>query len=90
MGKKTSRNDDEYLRRRQRNNEAVKKSRVKSKLRSQATQDRVQQLQLQNTQLEEKMKNLSSEVDFYKDLLCNTQGLLIIFVILWRRFIFTL
>lgn len=82
MGKKTSRNDDEYLRRRQRNNEAVKKSRVKSKLRSQATQDRVQQLQLQNTQLEEKMKNLSSEVDFYKDLLCNTQGLLIIFVIL--------
>lgn len=90
MGKKTGRNDDEYLRRRQRNNEAVKKSRVKSKLRSQATQDRVQQLQLQNTQLEEKMKNLSSEVEFYKDLLCNTQGLLIIFVILRRRFIFTL
>lgn len=75
MGKKTSRNDEEYMRRRQRNNEAVKKSRVKSKLRSQATQDRVQHLQLQNTQLEEKMKNLSSEVDFYKDLLCSTQGL---------------
>jgi len=74
MGKKNFKDDDEYRRRRERNNEAVKKSRVKSKMRSQATQERVQQLQMENTQLEEKMKYLSSEVEFLKEMLCNSNG----------------
>ncbi|CAB3364171.1 Hypothetical predicted protein [Cloeon dipterum] len=70
MGKNTYKDEDEYRRRRERNNEAVKKSRVKSKLRSQATHERVQQLQMENTKLEEKIGFLASEVEFLKDMLC--------------------
>ncbi|XP_059470060.1 CCAAT/enhancer-binding protein gamma isoform X2 [Neocloeon triangulifer] len=74
MGKQSYKDEEEYRRRRERNNEAVKKSRVKSKMRSQATQDRVQQLQNDNTKLEEKIKYLASEVDFLKEMLCANQG----------------
>ncbi|XP_008549996.1 CCAAT/enhancer-binding protein gamma-like isoform X2 [Microplitis mediator] len=68
--KKGSDDDDDvdYRRRRDRNNQAVKRSRVKSKLRTQQTLERVNQLKTENELLEEKIKMLSKELGFLKDL----------------------
>lgn len=60
--------DEEYRRKRDRNNQAVKRSRVKSRMRTQETLERVQQLKRENDQLEEKIKLLSKELSFLKDL----------------------
>ncbi|KAK0076626.1 hypothetical protein PV326_010645, partial [Microctonus aethiopoides] len=66
----TSEDDDDvdYRRRRDRNNQAVKRSRVKSKLRTQQTLERVNQLKTENELLEEKIKMLTKELGFLKDL----------------------
>ncbi|KAL1115482.1 hypothetical protein AAG570_007512 [Ranatra chinensis] len=48
--------------------QAVKKSRVKSRQKTQETLHRVQQLKTENDQLEEKIKLLSKELSFLKDL----------------------
>lgn len=48
--------------------QAVKKSRVKSKLRTQQTVERVNQLKMENELLEEKIKMLNKELGFLKDL----------------------
>ncbi|XP_075231221.1 inverted repeat binding protein 18 kDa isoform X2 [Lycorma delicatula] len=60
--------EDDYRKRRDRNNAAVKRSRVKSRLRTQETLDRVHKLKTENDQLEEKIKLLSKELGFLKDL----------------------
>lgn len=60
--------DEDYRRRRDRNNQAVKRSRVKSKLRTQQTLERVNQLKRENELLEEKIKMLTKELGFLKDL----------------------
>lgn len=60
--------DEDYRKRRDRNNQAVKRSRVKSKLRTQQTLDRVNQLKTENELLEEKIKMLTKELGFLKDL----------------------
>ncbi|KOC70087.1 CCAAT/enhancer-binding protein gamma [Habropoda laboriosa] len=60
--------DEDYRRRRDRNNQAVKRSRVKSKLRNQQTFERVNQLKTENELLEEKVKMLTKELGFLKDL----------------------
>lgn len=60
--------EDDYRRRRDRNNQAVKRSRVKSRMRTQETLERVHQLKTENDQLEEKIKLLSKELCFLKDL----------------------
>nr|CAD7198235.1 unnamed protein product [Timema douglasi]CAD7262309.1 unnamed protein product [Timema shepardi]CAD7394122.1 unnamed protein product [Timema cristinae]CAD7406956.1 unnamed protein product [Timema poppensis]CAD7455996.1 unnamed protein product [Timema tahoe]CAD7572577.1 unnamed protein product [Timema californicum]CAD7592612.1 unnamed protein product [Timema genevievae] len=59
---------DDYRRRRERNNQAVKRSRVKSKIRTQQTLARVHQLKTENEKLEEKIKMLTKELGFLKDL----------------------
>ncbi|KZC14083.1 PREDICTED: CCAAT/enhancer-binding protein gamma [Dufourea novaeangliae] len=59
---------EDYRRRRDRNNQAVKRSRVKSKLRTQQTLERVNQLKTENELLEEKIKMLTKELGFLKDL----------------------
>jgi len=59
---------DEYKRRRERNNMAVKKSRSKSKVRTQQTLERVNQLKAENEMLETKIKILTKELNFLKDL----------------------
>ncbi|XP_076335355.1 CCAAT/enhancer-binding protein gamma-like [Tachypleus tridentatus] len=59
---------DDYRRRRERNNLAVKKSRNKSKIQTQETLDRVQKLKAENEMLEVKIKILSKELSFLKDL----------------------
>lgn len=61
-------NSDEYKKRRERNNMAVKKSRTKSKMRTQQTLERVNQLKAENEMLETKIKILTKELNFLKDL----------------------
>ncbi|XP_053618204.1 CCAAT/enhancer-binding protein gamma-like [Plodia interpunctella] len=60
--------DDDYRKRRDRNNEAVKKSRFKSKQRTQETFTRVNKLKEENKVLEEKVKTLTKELQFLKEL----------------------
>ncbi|RWS13173.1 CCAAT/enhancer-binding protein gamma-like protein [Dinothrombium tinctorium] len=59
---------DEYRRRRERNNLAVKKSRNKSKLKTQQTLERVKQLKDENDELQQKIEILSKELRLLKDL----------------------
>lgn len=47
---------------------AVKRSRVKSKQRTQQTQARVKDLKIKNQVMEEKIKNLTKDLKFLKDL----------------------
>ncbi|EZA51119.1 hypothetical protein DMN91_002381 [Ooceraea biroi] len=60
--------NEDYRKRRDRNNQAVKRSRVKSKMRTQQTLERVNQLKTENELLEEKIKMLTKELGFLKDL----------------------
>lgn len=60
--------DDDYRRRRDRNNEAVKKSRFKTKQRTQETFTRVSKLKEENQLLEEKVKTLTKELQFLREL----------------------
>lgn len=59
---------EEYRIHRARNNLAVKKSRTKSKLRAQETQQKVAQLRAENETLIAKIKILNKELSFLKDL----------------------
>lgn len=61
-------NSEEYRKRRERNNMAVKKSRNKSKVRTEQTLKRVAELKAENERLETKVKILSKELSFLKDL----------------------
>lgn len=56
--------------------QAVKKSRVKSRMRTQETMQRVQKLKTENDMLEEKIKILSKELGFLKDLFLAHAGAL--------------
>jgi len=55
--------------------QAVKRSRVKSKLRTQQTLERVNQLKTENELLEEKIKMLTKELGFLKDLFIAHAGI---------------
>ncbi|RWS29982.1 neuralized-like protein 2 [Leptotrombidium deliense] len=59
---------DEYRRRRERNNLAVKKSRTKSKMKTIQTLERVNQLKAENDELQQKIEILSKELRLLKDL----------------------
>ncbi|GCB77802.1 CCAAT/enhancer-binding protein gamma [Scyliorhinus torazame] len=63
-----SKESDEYRQRRERNNMAVRKSRLKSKQKAQDTQQRVNELKEENERLEAKIKLLSKELSVLKDL----------------------
>lgn len=56
--------------------QAVKRSRVKSKLRTQQTLERVNQLKTENELLEEKIKMLTKELGFLKDLFIAHAGII--------------
>ncbi|KAJ6640702.1 CCAAT/enhancer-binding protein gamma [Pseudolycoriella hygida] len=64
----TSEEDEDYRSKRDRNNLAVKRSRVKSKERKMQTQTQVKDLKIKNQVLEEKIKNLTKDLKFLKDL----------------------
>nr|XP_039256809.1 uncharacterized protein LOC120333447 [Styela clava] len=61
-------NSEEYIRRRQRNNVAVKKSREKTREKSVYTLQKVEQLKEENEQLESKISILTKELSVLKDL----------------------
>ncbi|XP_053575877.1 CCAAT/enhancer-binding protein gamma-like [Bombina bombina] len=67
-GQRMDRSSDEYRMRRERNNMAVKKSRLKSKQKAQDTLQRVNQLKEENERLEAKIKLLTKELSVLKDL----------------------
>ncbi|KAI4467584.1 ccaat/enhancer binding protein [Holotrichia oblita] len=59
---------DEYRKKRDRNNMAVKRSRQKSKIKTAETMHRVNTLKSENTILQEKVKTLTKELGFLKEL----------------------
>ncbi|KAM9327289.1 CCAAT/enhancer-binding protein gamma [Gastrophryne carolinensis] len=67
-GQRVDRGSEEYRLRRERNNMAVKKSRLKSKQKAQDTLQRVNQLKEENERLEAKIKLLTKELSVLKDL----------------------
>ncbi|XP_050299288.1 CCAAT/enhancer-binding protein gamma [Anthonomus grandis grandis] len=67
-GPESGEDSDEYRKRRDRNNLAVKRSRVKSKQKTQETVNRVNELRNENSVLEEKVKTLTKELSFLKEL----------------------
>lgn len=58
----------EYQRRREKNNQAVKKSRIKSKEKMTETQEQVNQLVIENGLLNSKVASLAKEFDVLKEL----------------------
>ncbi|ENN74656.1 CCAAT/enhancer-binding protein gamma [Dendroctonus ponderosae] len=67
-GPESGEDSDEYRKRRDKNNMAVKRSRVKSKQKTQETVNRVTELRNENYVLEEKVKTLTKELSFLKEL----------------------
>lgn len=59
---------DEYKRRRERNNEAVRKSRQKSRQKASETEDKVTSLKKENADLEQRVTVLNKELELLKDL----------------------
>ncbi|XP_022907267.1 CCAAT/enhancer-binding protein gamma-like isoform X2 [Onthophagus taurus] len=60
--------EDEYRKKRDRNNLAVKRSRQKSKVKTMETLTRVNALKNENTILQEKVNTLTKELGFLKEL----------------------
>ena len=70
--RKPSKSEDndktDYLAKRSRNNEAVRRSREKARMKAKETHDRVSQLKQENEMLEERIKLLTKELTFLKDI----------------------
>lgn len=69
--KNVDKSSDEYRRRRERNNIAVRKSREKAKLRSRETERKVSELVRENDFLRKRVELLSKELSVLKNLLAN-------------------
>ncbi|KAK4025681.1 hypothetical protein OUZ56_014732 [Daphnia magna] len=65
---------EEYRKLRDRNNEAVKKSRTRTKLRTQSTLDKVEKLRDENTKLEDRIEGLKKELELLKELFVSHAG----------------
>merc|ERR1712071_370841 len=68
------RDSEEYRKLRERNNEAVKKSRTRTKLRMQGTLEKVEKLRGENGKLEERIDGLKKELDLLKELFVSHAG----------------
>ena len=66
--KMADKNSNEYLEKRERNNIAVRKSRIKTKQRVQETEQRVKELEDENTQLQSRITLLMKELNVLKSL----------------------
>ena len=66
--KQVDKNDPEYLEKRKRNNEAIKKSREKAKAKAEETQRKVDHFKHDNKRLEDKISVLGQEMQFLKDI----------------------
>lgn len=73
-GRRYTKNTEEYRKRRDRNNEAVKKSRLKTKQKTQEMVNRVTQLRNENEELEENIKILNKELGLLKGLFLEHAG----------------
>lgn len=67
---------EEYRKLRDRNNEAVKKSRTRTKLRTQNTLDKVEKLRGENTKLEDRIEGLKKELELLKELFVSHAGMI--------------
>jgi len=65
---------EEYRKLRERNNEAVKKSRTRTKLKTQTTLDKVEKLRSENCKLEDRIDGLKKELDLLKELFVSHAG----------------
>nr|CAG4646226.1 EOG090X05AE [Macrothrix elegans] len=65
---------EEYRKLRERNNEAVKKSRTRTKLRTQSTLDKVEKLRNENGKLEDRIEGLKKELELLKELFVSHAG----------------
>lgn len=70
-GKSVDKNTDEYKRRRERNNIAVRKSREKAKIRSKETEEKVKLLVKENERLQKRIELLSEELNVLRSLFTN-------------------
>uniref|UniRef100_A0A8D8ZTH8 CCAAT/enhancer-binding protein beta n=1 Tax=Cacopsylla melanoneura TaxID=428564 RepID=A0A8D8ZTH8_9HEMI len=70
-GKSVDKNTDEYKRRRERNNIAVRKSREKAKIRSKETEEKVRLLVKENERLQKRIELLSEELNVLRSLFTN-------------------
>merc|ERR1712154_452834 len=61
-------NDPHYSEKRAKNNDAVKKSREKTRQKAKETMEKVSQLKQENEMLEERIKLLAKELVFLKDI----------------------
>ena len=66
--------DDEYLRKREKNNAAVKRARQKAKEKAKKTNQRIQSIRSENKELEERIKALSAELTAMKDVYAKYTG----------------
>ncbi|KAG0724176.1 CCAAT/enhancer-binding protein beta [Chionoecetes opilio] len=73
--KNVDKSSDEYKRRRERNNIAVRKSREKAKARSRETEERVKKLIMDNDRLHKKCELLSKEVAVFHSMFANVHCL---------------
>lgn len=74
MSSPESKMDKEYEAKRAKNNEAVKKCREKAKEKAKQTSEKVTNLCQENEKLEEKLKLLSKELDFLKNVFLKHAG----------------
>jgi hypothetical protein len=70
-GKNVDKGTDDYRRRRERNNIAVRKSREKAKLRSRETEEKVKLLVRDNERLQKRVEQLTEELNFLHTLFSN-------------------
>merc|ERR1712071_372457 len=68
------RDSEEYRKLRERNNEAVKKSRTRTKLRTQGTLEKVEKLRGENGKMGERIDGLKKELDLLKELFVSHAG----------------
>ena len=68
QGKSIDKNDPEYLEKRKRNNEAIRKSREKAKAKASETGEKVDFYKKDNKRLEDKISVLGQEMQFLKDI----------------------
>ncbi len=67
--------DSDYLAKRSRNNAAVRRSREKARMKAKETHERVSQLKQENEMLEERIKLLTKELTFLKDVFLAHAGI---------------
>lgn len=70
--KRLEKDSDEYRQRRERNNQAVRKSRDKAKIRNMETQHKVLELAAENDRLQKRVEQLSRELSTLRNLLSAT------------------